>query len=188
MDSIQKKPVEKFISTCNEAIQKYSPENLHILFSSPGGNINLAFVLYAYLRAIPLNIIMHGAGVIDSCAINVFLAGNQRFASKGATFLLHSATRSFTKDSSYTIDQLHSELVSLQEDQKKVLENILDNTTYTPDDLKRSIMLGLTLNTEQAKEKGIITEIKEFSVQKNSPFLQVDKNEIINQKGTALTQ
>lgn len=176
-DSIKKKQVKEFISTCNKAIQDHSPKRLHILFSSPGGDINLAFILLSFLKAIPVKIIMHGSGNIDSCGINVFLAGEQRFAVTGTTFLLHGATRHFGKNDSFTVEKLYSEFISLQKDQEKVTANILANTAYSEEELKNNLMLGLTLDTEQAKNKGIISEIKDITMDKDTPFLQVNIHE-----------
>ena len=172
VDSIKKKQLEEFIGTCNKAIQDHSPKSIHILFSSPGGDINLAFILFSFLKALPVKIIMHGSGVIDSCGLNVFLAGDERYAAKGTTFLVHGATRRFGKDASFTIEQLHSELISLQEDQKKITDNILDNTKFSIDEIKQTLLFGLTFDSDKAKVKGIITEIKEFVVDVGAPFLQ----------------
>ena len=177
VDSINKKQFDCFLKTCSEAIQKHSPKEIHILFSSNGGDINLALILYSYLKSLPVKIVMHGSGNIDSCGINVFLAGEQRFAAKGTTFLLHSATRHFGKDDSFTVEKLYSEFISLQKDQEKIKENILANTAYSEEELKNNIMLGLTLDAEQAKSKGIISEVKEITMDKNTPFLQVNIHE-----------
>lgn len=173
VDSINKKQFDCFLKTCTDAIQKYSPKELHIMFSSSGGNINLALILYSYLNALPVKVVMHGSGNIDSCGLNVFLAGEQRFATKGTTFLLHGATRHFGKDDSFTVEKLYSEFVSLQKDQEKVIENILENTSYSIEDLKNNLALGMTLDAEQAKSKGIISEIKEIKIEPEVPFLQI---------------
>lgn len=180
-DSIEKTPVEKLISICTEAILKHTPRNIHILFSSPGGNISLAFALYAYLKAIPVNIIMHGAGCIDSCAVNVFLAANTRFATKGTTFLLHGSKRRIGKDNTFTIEQLHSELTSLQEDQNKVMKNIIDNTKITREELAQYFYAGTTLSDLKAVEKGLIADIKDFSVEPGAPFYQAENASLLNQ-------
>ena len=180
-DSIEKTPVEKLISICTEAILKHSPQNIHILFSSPGGNISFAFALYAYLKAVPVNIIMHGAGCIDSCAVNVFLAANTRFATKGTTFLLHASKRRIGKDSTFTIEQLHSELISLQEDQNKVINNIIANTKITKEEVAQYFYAGATLSDVKAVEKGIISEIKDFSVKPGCPFYQAENASLLNQ-------
>ena len=177
-DSIKKKQVEEFIGTCNKAIQDHSPKSLHILFSSPGGNINLAFILLSFLKAIPVKIIMHGSGRIDSCGLNVFFAGDERYAAKGTTVLIHGATRSFGKDVTLSMEQLHSELISLQEDQKKITDNILDNTEFSIDEIKQTLLFGLTFDCNKAKEKGKISEVKEFIVDIGAPFLQTKEQNI----------
>jgi ATP-dependent protease ClpP protease subunit len=173
VDSIHKKQFDGLLSACSEAIQKYSPKEIHILLSSNGGNINLAFILFSYLRSLSTEIIMHSSGNIDSCAINLFLAGKQRYATPGTTFLLHGASRTFGKDDSFTVEKLYSEFVSLQKDQEKIITNILTNTNYSEQELKNNLAVGLTLDANEAKNKGIISEIKDFNIPLGAPYLQV---------------
>ena len=116
---------------------------------------------------------MHGLGNIDSCAVNIFLAGNHRYATSDATFLLHGVSRTFGKDDSFTVEKLYSEFISLQKDQEKVISNILSNTNYSEKELKNDLAVGMTLNANEAKNKGIISEIKEYEICQETPYLQV---------------
>jgi len=174
VDSIHKKQFDAFIKTCSESIQKHSPEELHILFSSNGGDINLGLILYSYLKALHVKVVMHGSGNIDSCGINVFLAGEERFAAKGTTFLIHGAKRTYNRDVTLTVEQLYSDFTSLQKDQEKVIANIIDNTSFSLEELKKDIAIGQTLDTQQAQDKGIIQSIKEITIDHGFPFLQIN--------------
>ena len=173
VDSINKKQFDGFLNACSEAIQRYSPKELHILLSSKGGNINLALILFSYLRSLNTEIVMHGSGNIDSCAVNLFLAGSKRYATPGTTFLLHGASRSFGKDDTFTVEKLYSEFIALQKDQEKVISNIINNTNYSKQELKNNLGVGLTLNAEEAKSKGIISEIRDFNIPQDAPVLHI---------------
>ena len=170
---IQKKSVDTLISNCNFALKTYSPNNLYILFASGGGHIGLAFSLFSFLRSLPVNVITHGVANIDSCGVNVFLAGNERYATSNTTFLLHPSTKRFSKDVSLTINQLHLELATLQNDQTLVIKNISDNTGLSTADAEEFINLGKIFSSTQAKHFGIISEVKDFSMERNAPFLQI---------------
>lgn len=174
VDSIYKKQFDGFLNACSEAIQKHSPKELHIIFSSNGGNINLALILFSYLKSLSTEIIMHGSGNVDSCGVNLFLAGSRRYATPGTTFLLHGASRSFGKDDTFTVEKLYSEFISLQKDQEKVIANILNNTNYSEQELKNNLVVGLTLDAEEAINKGIISEIKNFHIPEGTPVLHVN--------------
>ena len=117
---------------------------------------------------------MHGSGNVDSCAVNFFLAGNKRYATPGTTFLLHGASRRFSKDDTFTVEKLYSEFIALQKDQEKVILNILDNTNYSEQELKNSIGVGFTLNAEEAKSKGIISEIRDLNIPNDAPVLHLN--------------
>ena len=170
---IQKKAVDSLISNCNFALKTYSPQNIYILFASSGGHIGLAFSLFSFLRSLPVNVITHGVANIDSCGVNVFLAGNERYATSNTTFMLHPSTKRFTNEVSLTINQLHLELVTLQNDQAMVVKNIAENTKISATDAEKFINLGASFKPEQAKQAGIVSEEKDFTMEKNAPFLQI---------------
>ena len=170
---IQKKPVDSLISNCNFALKTYSPKNIHILFASGGGHIGLAFSLFSFLRSLPVNIITHGVANIDSCGVNVFLAGQERYATSNATFMLHQATKKYTQDVSLTVSQMHLDLAMLINDQKSVIKNIADNTLLSEEDAGNIINTGRSITSNQAKDMGIISEIKDFKLETNAPFLQI---------------
>jgi len=65
------------------------PDVLYFLFSSNGGSVNAGIALYNFLRALPVEIIMHNTGSIDSIATVIFLAADKRYAALHSTFLFH---------------------------------------------------------------------------------------------------
>ena len=171
--NIQKKPVDSIVSNCNFALKTYSPKNLYILFASGGGHIGMAFSLSSFLQALPVNVITHGVANIDSAGVNVFLAGSERYATSNTTFMLHPSTTSFKKDVSLTINQLRLELSTLQNDQAMVIKNLYENTSLKPQDAEKFITVGQSFNSAQAKQLNIVSEVKDFTMEKNAPFLQI---------------
>lgn len=178
IDYIDKNSLDNLMATCNKALKDHpSTKKIYMFFSSPGGNINTAFTLFTFIKALPVKVIMHGSGVIDSSGVNVFLSGDSRYTSKGTTFLLHPATKLFNKDVSITIEQLKSELMALQKEQEKIIQNILENTIFTEKEVTEHIQSGVTLDVASAQEKGIITEVRDFTIDPQNPFYQVAKFE-----------
>jgi ATP-dependent protease ClpP protease subunit len=123
---------------------------------------------------------MHGVGGIESCGVNAFLAGNERYANPGTTFMFHPSTTSFKQEVSLSIDQLKLEVLKLQNDQEKIVENILLHTTYEKEEALSHIQRGIVLNTQHALEKKIIHEVKKFQIKPNCPILQSEKIHVEN--------
>jgi ATP-dependent Clp protease, protease subunit len=77
----------KFMAACAEIIRVDNPQCIHFLFASPGGNVDAGIAVYNYLRALPIKIIMHNTGAIDSIANVIFHAADERYANSHSTFL-----------------------------------------------------------------------------------------------------
>jgi ATP-dependent Clp protease protease subunit len=60
-----------------------------LCISSPGGAPEQAYYAYEILRQIPVPLITHNTGITHSAAVILFLAGNERYCTPGATFLMH---------------------------------------------------------------------------------------------------
>ena len=84
--------------------------------------------------------------------------------------MFHPSTTSFNKEVSLSIDQLKLEVLMLQNDQDKVVENILSQTNYEKNEVISHIQRGMVLNTHQALEKNIIHEVKKFQIKSFYPF------------------
>src|SRR5438477_2548373 len=62
---------------------------VHLLLSTPGGDVTQGITLYNVLRGMPFQLITHNAGNVDSIGNAVFLAGEPRYACKHSTFMFH---------------------------------------------------------------------------------------------------
>ena len=62
---------------------------VHLLLSTPGGSVMHGMNLYNILRGLPLELITHNVGNVDSIGNAVFLAGEKRYAAQHSTFMFH---------------------------------------------------------------------------------------------------
>lgn len=80
-DWINEAKVKAIMAALADLINREKPDTIYSLFSSPGGQVESGVTLYNFLRALPVEIIMHNTGSIDSAANIVFLAADTRYAS-----------------------------------------------------------------------------------------------------------
>ena len=80
-----------FRNLCLNAILKQprQPDNLNIMFSSPGGNVNAGITIYEFLRTLPIPVTMCNVGSVESISCIVFLGANDRIAMPNTHFKLH---------------------------------------------------------------------------------------------------
>ena len=90
-DVINEAKAKAFMAACADAVAQTRPSRLYFLFSSSGGSVDAGIALYNYLRALPVPIVMHNTGSIDSIANVVFLAADERYANPHSIFLLHAS-------------------------------------------------------------------------------------------------
>jgi len=71
--------------------QKYNrkDEYICVYINSPGGDVDAGFSIYETLRLSGKYIVTYAVNHIHSCAIIIYLAGQQRFANNYSNFLIH---------------------------------------------------------------------------------------------------
>lgn len=73
---------------CLQAVQS-GASSIELHLSSEGGNMTAGFALYFFLKSLPVPLITHNVGSIESIAVVIFLAGQKRYAYPGTRFLVH---------------------------------------------------------------------------------------------------
>jgi ATP-dependent protease ClpP protease subunit len=77
-DSINDAKTKALMAICSDIVAKEKPRAIYFLFSSVGGQVNAGITLYNFLRSLPVEIVMHNNGSIDSIANVIFLAASKR--------------------------------------------------------------------------------------------------------------
>lgn len=153
------------MNTCAEVLAQNQPDRLYFLFSSGGGSVDAAMALYNFLRALPVPLVMHNTGSVDSVANVVFLAADERYASPQAMFLLHGITWGFGQGAQLTWSQLQETVSRFRADESRVAGVITTHTTITRDELIALFHQGETKNLAFAKDKGIIQDTRDADIE-----------------------
>jgi len=137
-----------------QGIQKFT-----ILISTPGGNVHFGLSAYNYLKGIPAEITTHNFGSVDSMGLVLFCGGDVRYSVPEASFLLHGVSASFQSENLDEKD-LDERLKSVRIDSENIAKIIAVNSRLGVDEIAEAMFERTTLNAEQAKEWGIIHDIK----------------------------
>jgi ATP-dependent Clp protease protease subunit len=130
-----------------------------ILISSPGGSVLHGLSAYNYLKGLPVTITTHNFGSVDSIGVVVFCGGSKRFSVPQARFLLHGVSANFQKER-LEEKQLEERLKGLKIDVENIAKVIAANTGRSVQDVTNAMLERTTLNPEEAKEWGLVDDIK----------------------------
>ncbi len=133
----------------------------HLLLHSHGGYISDGLCLYNVLSASPVRFIMYNAGVVASIAVTLFLAGEQRYASDTARFMIHKSHAS--PGSGIGADELAVVVEGLRADDSRTESIMRKFLRLTPVQLQVHARTDLHLTAHDALGAGLIDEIRDFS-------------------------
>lgn len=135
--------------------------NVTLLISTPGGSVFHGLSLYNYLRGLPLQkLTTHNFGSVDSIGVVMYCAGQERFSSPQARFLIHGVSAGFQGSQNLEEPQLEERLKGLRIDIENIAKVVAANTGKTPEDVTESMLKRTTLNPDQAKDWGLVHSIK----------------------------
>jgi len=173
-DVINEQKTRSLMEACAQAIARTTPDQLYFLFSSTGGSVDAGIALYNYLRALPVPLVMHNTGSIDSIANVIFLAADKRYAAPHSSFLLHGLTWTFAQGATLTWTQLQETTGSFRGAEGRMIGIIQERTTLSEPELRALFHQGETKDLDFAKAKGIIQDILPPKVPPDAPFFALN--------------
>jgi ATP-dependent Clp protease, protease subunit len=148
-------------------------DEIYLLISSVGGNVNEGLNVAAFMRSLPVQITTHNVGQTDSIANVIFAAGSRRIANTNASFLFHGVSMHYEK-----ADFIESQL----EEQYKIVKRLRENiatvfATYTGIsvvDAEALMISGATIvHAQEALTKTIVHEVRDAAIPPNSRIIAI---------------
>ena len=136
-DGIDRGRVKALMGLVNQIISKEKPDSIYFLISSNGGEVDAGVTFYNFLKALPVEIVMHNVGTIDSIANVIFVAGGKRYASPHSTFLFHGVKMNFGANAQLSLPQLNEIRTRIQKNHNTIAGIVCGNTKMTEDKIKR---------------------------------------------------
>lgn len=135
-------------------------KKIHLLISSPGGSVFHGLSIYNYLKGAPIEVDTYNFGSVDSIGVVIFCAGKKRFSVPHARFLIHGVRFNINGNAAFDEKELEEHFKSLKIDQRNIAKVIADNCNKDIKEIEKKMNDRTTLNPEEAKEYGLVHEIK----------------------------
>lgn len=133
-------------------------EKLVLLISTPGGSVFHGISIHNLLKGLPIPVETHNFGSVDSIGVVIYSAGVKRYSVSDARFLLHPVVSSI--NGQLEAEKLQEILDGLEMDTNNIAATIAHSTKRTKQEMIEAIKNRTTLNPVQAKDFGLVTEIK----------------------------
>lgn len=156
-DGVSFNSIDDFIDSIPE-----TDDTIDMRINSPGGVVPEGWAIIDKLRATGKKIIATIEGDAASMAAIVLLAASERKAYKHARLLIHDAYfPEYTLAGAYRKEDLEKLAASLDEDNQRALDFMVERTGADRDTLASLMKEDKFIDMEQAKELGFIHEILE---------------------------
>ena len=156
-DGVSFNSIDDFIDSIPE-----TDDTIDMRINSPGGVVPEGWAIIDKLRATGKKIIATIEGDAASMAAIVLLAASERKAYKHARLLIHDAYfPEYTLAGAYRKEDLEKLAASLDEDNQRALDFMVERTGADRDTLAALMKEDKFIDMEQAKELGFIHEILE---------------------------
>ncbi len=166
-DEITDGKVRGLMALCADILAKVkpTPATFYFAISSPSGGVAAGITFYNFLRLLPVKIIMHNTGSIDSIATVIFLAASERYACSHSRFLFHGvANGGLPPGTRLNRFQMREFLSGLEQDEGRIKELIIERSKITESEMVRLFQQGETKDPAFALEKGIIHDIRDLAI------------------------
>lgn len=147
-------------------------EKLHLLISSPGGNVDPGIAIYNFLKGLPIEVNTHNYGSCDSIAALVFCAGKNRYTVNNSRFLIHGIGITM-KDQRFNESQLEETLKSIKNQRETISKIIAKECNKKLEDVENDMLKGIILTPQEAIGYGLATEVKDELISKGINFINV---------------
>ena len=148
-------------------------KEFYFLISSPGGTVNDGVVLYNFIKALPVKIVMHNIGIIDSIANVVFLSSPERYCTPNSSFLFHGVGFDIIQPQRLDEKELREKLLVIERDQKSIAGIISERTKLTEENVMEMFFRAKTKNPIEAKDIGMVHEIKAVNIPENTKIFSL---------------
>jgi ATP-dependent Clp protease protease subunit len=142
---------------------------INILLSTPGGSVMHGITIYNTLRALPVKIITHNMGNVDSIGNVLFLAGSERYACAHSTFMFHGVGFDLAGSLRLEDKMLRERLDSIASDHKRIGDIIGKHSTLQTGDVVQLFTEARTKDAAWAQSVGLINAVREPQIPQGVP-------------------
>lgn len=160
---IDQRAFDVLAGALTEAIADPATSDVHIGFSSPGGDVSHGLNLYYLFRASPKPITTHALANVESIAVISFLGAATRIASPETRFLFH-ALGTGTLASRASTEDVRGSLAYLESDEARLVSVLRARVTLTEREARELYGRNEVRDSKWACSNGFVKLISDYAI------------------------
>ena len=159
--SIDEDNVRSFINELKKLNGKNpNSSSMTVYISSTGGSVDIAVELFNFLKLLDCKVKTVNISRVNSAAVIIFAAGDERISLPSSSFYIHSVTKKLNGD--YTINDLEREVKEMKANTEKIATILCSVSNKNKSYWKRLMHKGCLLTSKNAKGLGLVKDISEY--------------------------
>lgn len=160
------------LSTIGNFVQR-GTKHIHLLISSPGGQVSCGINIYNTLRALPITVSTYNTSNVDSIGNVIYLAGDHRYACPHSRFMFHGVGQQVAAGRRVEEKDLNEALKSIRSDQTLIANIIAERSKIETKELLALFLEASFLTAQEAREKGIVQTVGKLSIPIGAAYHQL---------------
>jgi ATP-dependent protease ClpP protease subunit len=148
-------------------------QSVTLCLSSAGGAPDQAFYAYEILRTLPVRLVTHNVGSVQSAALSLFLAGHTRLAVPHANFLMHKTVFNVAAGGSFGLDHLEGSAESLRVDDMRAMAIAAERTGKDIKEVRKWFARQTLRSADFARSNNLISDVRPLEFPQPGAFFQV---------------
>jgi ATP-dependent Clp protease protease subunit len=148
-------------------------KEVYLMLSTPGGSVMNGLNLYNILRALPIKLITHNVGNVDSIGNAIFLAGAERCACPHSTFMFHGVGFDIQGAARFEEKILRERLGAILADQKRIGSIMEERTNLKGGQIRGLFKEARTKDADYARSVGIVHQICDVTIAPGTPVFSL---------------
>jgi ATP-dependent protease ClpP protease subunit len=169
---IDRKAAEQLVMVCTQA-QQNGFSTINIAINSAGGLLDQAYYAYHWLEALPVTIITHNVGNVQSATNLLFLCGDQRYGVEGCTFFFHQTAFEALPGQRLSASFVRERLKGMQYEDTRSAQIYASKTNRTVKDVRKWMNAEKVMDTAAAIQNGLIQAVRPYNIPPNAFHHQV---------------
>ncbi len=162
--------VGRIAAALNKAVNERYDE-VQLCFSSLGGYVSDGIYLYNHIRGLPISVVMHNTGSVSSIAVAVFVAGQERYCSPHAMFMIHPTV--MPSQEGMTSERLQSSLNAALADDSRTEAILRERAAIPGEILVARRFKDVYITPREAVIYGLVHGVKEFVLPEGCRITQI---------------
>jgi ATP-dependent Clp protease protease subunit len=162
---------QALVATITQCLSK-KHDDVHLFLSTPGGGVADGIFVYNFLSALPVPLTTYNVGTVDSIGNVIYMAGKTRIAFPASRFMFHGVGFDI-QSARFELKELRERMAGIENDQSIIADILVKHTNLAVDDVKKLFLEAAFLRSMEAKELGIVHEVRDIFLPKGLPILQL---------------